>query len=121
MTRRLAYYCQQEINKERTVDITNAEVIGENSMGYRFTIGQLSDGSWIGFAASDYGAFFFPEIATGHQMGVADRDTAIGLTIAKAQDEESGYGGIETWHIPENQRVALSMPSDEDEYFEDED
>lgn len=98
------------------MNITNVQIIGKNSLGYRFVVGQLEDGSWIGYADSDYGAFFFPEIATGYQMGVADRDTAVGLTIAKAQDAQSGYGGIETWHIPESERVALSLPQDDEEF-----
>jgi len=43
--------------------------------------------------------FVFPEVSDELQLGVLDRDRAILLVGAIAQDIESTYGGITTWRV----------------------
>ena len=81
------------------VEITERVEVGENDHGYRFAVGRLESGRWVGFADSDYGAFIFPGMATGCEIGTADRERAIRLTGAIAQSIEHGYGGVARWFV----------------------
>lgn len=72
--------------------------VGSNSV-YVFAVGKL-EGRWVGFAQTEKGIFIFPQITQGHRLGLPDRDRAILLTGAIAQDYESAYGGIEEWSVP---------------------
>jgi hypothetical protein len=101
-----------------SLDISNPFCIGENRLGYRFMIEQFQDGSWIGYADSDVGEFIFPDISRGGRLGVESREQAVGLTIAIAQDDERGYGGIDTWFIPPEARVPNTLHQDDDEETE---
>lgn len=103
------------------LDLTDVFFIGEND-AYRFGIGRLGD-RWVGFAQEGQASersrrafrsegmdvapgmlFFFPEVSEGFELGVADRQHAILLTGALAQDPENCYGGVEKWHVPEGLR-----------------
>src|SRR6516225_11377172 len=93
--------------------IAEAILIGENDQ-WRFCVGKLGE-RWIGYALAgrfsmDAKAAFraeglgvepgfmsiFPEVSDGLLLGMLDREKAILLTGAIAQDVESCYGGVET-------------------------
>jgi hypothetical protein len=89
-------------------EIRDVIKIGENDHGYWFGVGVL-EGRWIGFAVGEIGdgnemVFWFPQVAEGHLIGLADRDKTIKLTSAIAQSPEQAYGGIKRWFIPEELR-----------------
>ncbi len=48
--------------------------------------------------------FMFPEIAENFTMGILDRERAIRMTGAIAEDPESGYGGVDRWFVGEELR-----------------
>lgn len=85
--------------------------VGCNDHGYTFFVGRLKD-RWVGFALGtvqrpqgETGAMFiFPEVAEQFVLGLPDRDAAIRMTGAIAQDPESGYGGISKWLQPKELR-----------------
>jgi hypothetical protein len=95
-------------NSAMSEAISNITKIGENDYGYWFGVGQL-EGRWIGFAVGrlDDGnemVFWFPEIAEGHLIGLADCNEAIKASSAIVQDPSHAYGGIQHWLIPEELR-----------------
>lgn len=85
--------------------------VGSNDLGYTFFVGRLK-GRWIGFALGTVQRpqgetgmiFIFPEVAEQFVLGLPDRDAAIRMTGAIAQDPESGYGGISQWLQPKELR-----------------
>lgn len=87
-----------ELNLKNTIEI------GSNKHGYTFCAAQLEDGKWVGFAKGGGALFFFHQVSEGHQLGVKDRDYAILLTGAIAEDPESAYGGVEVWNVPPDLR-----------------
>lgn len=101
--------------------LEEVKIIGENAH-YRFCIGRCRD-RWIGFAVGGSMSlkahdafhsegiptgpnfmFVFPEVSEGFVLGLLERDKAILLTGAVAQDPESAYGGVDRWLVPECQR-----------------
>lgn len=82
-----------------SINIVNITIVGSNAHGYEFGVGQVA-GRWVGFAKGGGGLFFFSEICEGVQLGTPDRDLAIRMTGACAQDPARGYGGIDTWKVP---------------------
>jgi hypothetical protein len=80
-------------------------VIGDNDLGYTFVVGRLDD-RWLGGAIGAGMLFVFPEITVGCYLGVSDRETAIRMTSAIAQDPEHGYGGITRWRVDPRLRAA---------------
>jgi hypothetical protein len=93
--------------------------VADNDHGWRFAVGRMGD-RWLGFATgSQYAAdardafrsvglpveagylHVFAEVSTGYQLGVSDRDRAVLLTGALAQDPEGCFGGVDRWHVPE--------------------
>jgi len=95
-------------------------IVGENDT-YRFCIARTDGQRWCGFAVpmrspaerafqsegldvSPQMVMILSEVAEGYQLGIQDRDKAILLTGAVAQDVESCYGGIERWFVPEDLR-----------------
>jgi hypothetical protein len=114
-----------------TLDLADLLEIGRNPW-YSFHVARHRDARedrWIGFAvghdakAADLdGAtvnyagmvqgdkvpmlFVFPEVGSDGRLGLLDRDEAIRLTGAIAQDPEHGYGGVERWRIPEDLRAT---------------
>lgn len=74
--------------------------IGENAHGYEFKVGLLGD-RWIGYADSAFGAFFFPQVSEGAQMGLTDKNEAIKRTLIVALTPEHGYGGVDTYYVDE--------------------
>lgn len=102
------------------MDLTDVLVIADNSAGWRFCVGR-SGGRWLGFAApgrspaelafaseglevSPQMLMVMPEVSEGYQLGVEDRDRAIRLTGAVAQEDDGCYGGVERWFVPEDLR-----------------
>jgi hypothetical protein len=77
--------------------------VGTNGFGYTFCVGLVS-GCWLGYARTGGGLFLMSEIATGHQLGIVDRDEAIRRVGALAQDPENAYGGIDLWFVAEDLR-----------------
>jgi len=107
------------VSSNQPLHFDDMTIIGENEHGWRFGVARLGS-RWIGFATSSaYGAaaraafraagldpepaglFVFSQVADGFELGVADRDRAVLLTGAIAQDPEAGYGGVSRWHVPE--------------------
>jgi hypothetical protein len=43
----------------------------------------------------------FFEVADGYDLGLLDRDRAIRMTGAVAQDVEASYGGVDRWFVAE--------------------
>lgn len=103
------------------LNLTDLCIIADNTHGWCFCVAKLNSTRWVGFAAPPRSlaekAFaseglpvdpqmlmIFPEVSEGYRMGVLDRDLAIRMTGAVAQDPESCYGGIERWHVPEELR-----------------
>jgi hypothetical protein len=92
--------------------LSEVTIIGENRHGYTFAVGKLGEfmqDRWVGFAVgeADYGRrflFVFPEIGEEGWLGLADRDLAIRLTGAVAQDPDAGWGGIDRWAVEEELR-----------------
>lgn len=84
------------------IEITNQLLVGANA-SYSFRVGQVGK-RWVGFAFGGGMIFFFPAISEGHQLGILDKDKATRLTGAIAEDENSGYGGIDRWSVPEELR-----------------
>jgi hypothetical protein len=103
--------------------ITDTKLIGENDV-YSFWVARCGE-RFIGYARESRSAcdakaafaaeglptepsmmFLFPEISDGVEMGTADRDRAIKLTGALAQDPEQSYGGVARWHVPPELRGA---------------
>jgi hypothetical protein len=99
--------------------LTDVTVIGENPH-YKFAIGK-AHGRWLGFALGKPSRseaafvseglpvqartmFVFPEVAEGFMLGLTERERAILLTGAIAQDFESAYGGVERWFVPPDLR-----------------
>lgn len=85
------------------------QAIGHNRHGWRFAVGSMN-GRWMGVAlgrirpgTSTY-CHFFAEISEGYVMGVRDRELAIRMTGALAQDPEQCFGGIDVWYIPRELR-----------------
>src|SRR3990172_1293756 len=64
------YHQARYQQEEDSMNISDTFCIGENRLGYRFMIGQIQDGPWIGYADSDYGAFIFPDINRVTHLGV---------------------------------------------------
>ena len=96
-------------------------VIAENDH-YRFVIARCGD-RWFGGAMESLAAqeareafaseclpvqppmmFIFAQVSEGFEFGVQDRNRAIMLVGAIAQDEESSYGEVDRWFVPEGQR-----------------
>lgn len=112
----LAKNSRRTLHMTPDFSLTDVTVIAENE-SYRFAVGLLA-GRWVGFAMpgqfalkaarafieegleTQHAVFLFPEISEGFHMGVPDRERAILLTGAVAQDPESSYGGVERWHVP---------------------
>jgi hypothetical protein len=91
------------------LEVSDTVRIGRNDHGYEFAVGR-SDERWIGFV-KEYedgarGVFVFSGIHEGYKLGITDRDRAIRLTAAMAQDPEHGYGGISEWFVAENLRAT---------------
>lgn len=103
------------------LELSDLFIIAENDL-YRFGVG-CCNGRWLGFAlegefsrrvkqafaaegmaVDPHCTFVFPEVADNFELGMTDRDKAILLTGALAQDLENGYGGVEKWHVPPNLR-----------------
>jgi hypothetical protein len=103
------------------LSITDLEVIADNDH-WRFAVGKLGEDRWCGFALPSrspvekafIGAglppidpqmvMFLPEVCEGFNAGVKDKNRAILLTGAVAQDVESCYGGVDRWYVPEELR-----------------
>lgn len=86
------------------LDIQNWTLIGKNDLGYEFFVGSIAH-KWIGFAVGAQTVSLFSQIADrDYELGLTDKARVILLTGAIAQDDESGYGGITEWFVPENQR-----------------
>jgi hypothetical protein len=85
------------------VAIEEQVIIGDNRHGYAFAVGRVGD-RWLGYAITRLGLFLFPGVSEGVDLGMEDRDEAIRRVGAIAQDLNSGYGGVETWHVPEELR-----------------
>jgi len=74
-----------------------------------FGVGRAS-GRWIGFAlgvdliTGPTGAtrfmHVFSEVSERYQLGLVDRDQAIRLVGALAEDEEGGFGRVAEWFVP---------------------
>jgi len=111
-----------EIGHNVPLEIHDILLIGENDYGWEFAVGRIGE-RWLGFARD--GAFsqhvrqafaseglavepgymhLFPEVAEGVEIGLPDKERAILLTGALAQDPEQPFGGIDRWHVPEEQR-----------------
>lgn len=90
------------------LQLTETALIGENQL-YQFAIGLLGD-RWVGFAVGKdrpgkrrMGAekmlFILPGVSEDCRLGLTDRNLAIRMTTAAAQDPEGGYGVITHWHV----------------------
>lgn len=78
-------------------------MIGDNDVGYKFGVGLAGD-RWLGFALGDLPGgdkmlFVMPNVSEGFDLGLKDRDQAILMTGAIAQDPESAFGGITRWFV----------------------
>lgn len=80
--------------------IDDAFVIGRND-GYEFLVGQLSDNQrWVGMAVAldesgaPASAFVLDFGGDDVERGVTDRDDAVRLTIAEANNPENCFGGL---------------------------
>lgn len=90
-----------------TIQMAEPVKVGENDHGYLFVVARVTGTTgdrWVGGAVGvgrDGVAMFFvfPEVSDGILLGMADRDEAIRLTGALAQDPEGGWGGIERWFV----------------------
>lgn len=97
------------------VPLEDIEVIAENAH-YLFLIAR-SGKRWLGFSApkrspaeqafqneglevSPQMFLILSDVSDGCTLGVLDKQRAILLTGALAQDPEQGYGGIDRWHVP---------------------
>ena len=86
------------------VELSDVVVIAENDYGYEFCVGRLGK-IWIGCAVGtlDDGTqtvFLFDEISDDlASVGVADRELAIRMTGALADDPEQSYGGVDRWFV----------------------
>jgi hypothetical protein len=82
-------------------------VIGDNDH-YKFGVGLCGD-RWCGFALGEPEdnnrmLFVFPGVAQDFQLGLPDRDKAILMTGAIAQEPDSMYGGILRWFVQDDLR-----------------
>ncbi len=106
----------------KPLELHDVTIIAENDHGWRFGVGRIGE-RWVGFgtesaareqsrAAFDSEGLpvdpgylhLFTEVGTATEMGVADRDEAIRLTGAAAQDPEACFGGIDRWFVAEDLR-----------------
>ncbi len=85
------------------LELKNPVKVGKNE-SYVFAVAQLENDRWIGFAKGGGMIFLFAEISDGFELGILDRDRAILLTGAIAQDPEGSYGGIKEWLVAEELR-----------------
>lgn len=89
--------------EDPSLRVADAVIVGDNSRGYQFAVGKIADDRWVGFAigrveGQNKMLFFFSEIADAdYRLGILDRDEAIRMTSAIADDPEHAYGGIERW------------------------
>jgi len=102
----------------KPLELRNITIIAENDHGWRFGVAQVGD-RWVGIglesahAVEARAAFrseglpvepgfvnIFSEVSEGHELGLVDRDAAILLTGAAAQDPEACFGGIDRWFVP---------------------
>ena len=88
--------------------LTEVEIIGENDHGYRFYVGRLN-GEWIGFSLGDLDdgrkmMCLLPEVSVAKVVGIEDRDLAIRMVSALAENAGSGFGGIARWFVEEKLR-----------------
>jgi hypothetical protein len=86
------------------LDIQDPTLLASNSQ-WQFCIGRLEQ-RWIGyaFAPAHHFADIMPEISLDGQLGHPDRDHAVKLTTAIAQDPEHAYGEITDWFVSLDQR-----------------
>jgi hypothetical protein len=94
-------------------------VIGENDYGWRFAVGRIGE-RWLGLglesantvaarcAFRDEGLPVEPgymhvigAVSRDHELGLPDKEAAIRLTGAIAQDPAHAFGGVERWLVPE--------------------
>ena len=103
------------------LNFVDVVLIGSNDT-WRFLVARIDGGHrWVGLAAPrrssseqafhDVGFPVSPQmlmiltlVGDGCEMGILDRDLAIRLVGAIAQNAEDGYGGIDTWNVPEDLR-----------------
>ena len=101
--------------------IDEIEVIARN-LEFRFCIGKFGD-RWLGVAIGapiirleravfglpgpaieDSYMHVFPEVSEGGKLGMTDKNRAMLLVGALAQDPEQGFGDITGWLVPEDLR-----------------
>lgn len=87
--------------------------VGRND-GWEFGVGRIG-GRWIGFAVGVEPVedpagptrymHLFPQVSEGYELGTPDRDKAVRLVGALAQDPEHGFGGVAEWFVPPGLRA----------------
>jgi hypothetical protein len=88
---------------KKPVEIQDITILGTNKYGYAFCVGRAEE-RWVGFAHGrtkdgQSMLFMLSEVSEDYQFGLPDRDRAIRLTVAVAQDPSKSYGGIDEWRI----------------------
>lgn len=90
-----------------TLKITEPQKIASNNQ-WDFAVARLGD-RWIGYAMGDLedGNKFMnlcPEVSDDYQIGCVEKSQAIRMLSVYLQDPENGFGDVEEWLIPAEER-----------------